>query len=68
MSTTAQQAHKAITQRQAIGAALNNEFQTRQRVEALELAARQLSATSGAHHGVLSRGFLGRMRWLFTGK
>ncbi len=78
MSTTANAAHKKLTQRAAIGAALSNEQITRERVLNLEKQAQELDIRAKAaqlrldHYGDLlqpfSRGFLGRLKWVFTGK
>lgn len=107
MSTTANQAHRSWNQRQAIGAAMQNEQITRERVDRLErilglsdyppvggverwrnvlgvvegLRAdadgmeKRLTLAESMAHGALCDvaplrrgGFMGRLRWLFTGK
>lgn len=61
MATTAYRAMKQLNRVAAVGAALNNEAITRQRVDALENVC-------VVHASILTRGFFGRLRWLFTGK
>jgi hypothetical protein len=71
VSTTANQAHKQITQRRATEAALQKEFLTRQRVDLIESKFRTLEGlvmTINRYQEPTRGGIFNRLRWLFTGK
>ena len=51
-----------------IEAAIQNEQLTRQRVEALEEGIRGLAVNADSTAEILTRTFVGRLRWLLTGR
>jgi hypothetical protein len=71
MATTANSGMKKVLLRGMAESALTNEQITRQRVGALEerLGRAELFLFNDENvYAKLSRGFWGRLRWLFTGK
>ncbi len=68
MSTSLSSATRTFNQRRATEAALLNEQITRERVDALERHAKASGTAVAALLEVSNRGFLGRLRWLLTGK
>lgn len=68
MSMTNAAAHRKLTQRTAIEAALSNEQVTRTRVDRLERARIADVARLDELQAWRRRGFWGRLRWLVRGK